>query len=434
MKEVIIMPRVSIIVPVYNAQNAIGRCIESIIEQEYKDFELLLMDDGSKDASPEILDTYAAKNERIRVIHKPNSGVSDTRNHAMQLARGEYLQFLDADDWISANSTKELVRAMEENDVDLVVADFYRVVGENLARKGSIEADHVLTQKEFAQYLMDSPADYYYGVVWNKLYKKEIIDTYNIKMDESLSFCEDFIFNLEYYLHCKHVYPLQVPVYYYVKTEGSIVSQISISDIYKMKMNVFQYYEDFFKNIFDEDEYQEEKIDIAKFYIAAAHDNFAFPLLPGTKKVGNENVPIHFESSNQSNLTILSYYLQKGYERYLNTIADKYKLDLKEIRVLDALYRSNDACSVKSIADYTNMMEANVMLTVQTLRMKSLVSISIKSLEVSLSENAKSICQDLDQAQLDLINLCTQDFEEEDKLILNKLVFDMTQNLKQFLK
>ena len=131
-------PIVSIIVPVYNAakpldrdKTVLHRCIDSILNQEFRDFELIVVDDGSKDTSGKILDEYAKTDERINVIHKENSGVSNTRNLAIQNARGKYIQFLDADDWITTDATKSLVRTMEESKADLVIADFYRVVGEN---------------------------------------------------------------------------------------------------------------------------------------------------------------------------------------------------------------------------------------------------------------------------------------------------------------
>ena len=141
---------VSIIVPVYNAQNSIGRCIESILNQDYENIELIAVNDGSKDNSGKILDEYAAKDSRMIVIHKTNSGVSDTRNIAIARASGTYLQFLDADDYIPVDSTKSMVRALEENNVDLVVSDFYRVVKDNLSLKGSIVNDKILTRNEYA--------------------------------------------------------------------------------------------------------------------------------------------------------------------------------------------------------------------------------------------------------------------------------------------
>ena len=104
------MPKVSIIVPVYNAENVIRRCVESVLTQEFTDFELILVDDGAKDSSPAILDEFAAKDDRVIVIHKENEGVSATRNRGIEMAKGYYIQFMVADDWLTEDSTKILVR------------------------------------------------------------------------------------------------------------------------------------------------------------------------------------------------------------------------------------------------------------------------------------------------------------------------------------
>ena len=215
-------PTVSIIVPVYNAAHTIGRCIESILNQQYTDFELFLVDDGSRDGSGIICDAYAKRDSRIRVIHKENSGVSDTRNMALDLAQGTYLQFLDSDDWITPDATSSLVRAAEANRCDLVIADFYRVIGERVSRKGDIEEDSVLTREEFSAHMMENPADFYYGVLWNKLYRRDIVEAHHLRMDPDISWCEDFMFNLEYIRYAERFYALQIPIYYYVKTKGSL--------------------------------------------------------------------------------------------------------------------------------------------------------------------------------------------------------------------
>ena len=172
-------PTVTIIVPIYNAEKHLPRCIDSILSQEYTDFELLLVNDGSTDSSGDICDGYAEKDSRIQVIHKENTGVSDSRNLAIDRARGTYLQFLDSDDWITPDATKLFVGAAEEHRCDLVIADFYRVVGERLSQKGDIEEDSVMTREAFASHMMENPADFYYGVLWNKLYRREIVDRYH---------------------------------------------------------------------------------------------------------------------------------------------------------------------------------------------------------------------------------------------------------------
>ena len=165
-------PKVSIIIPVYNAEKHIRRCIESVLKQDFVDFELILMNDGSKDSSGEICEEYAKNDSRIIVIHKENTGVSDTRNQAISMARGEYLQFLDSDDWIIPEATGLLVRMADEHQCEMVIADFYRVVGGRLSQKGQIRENEVLTREAFAMEMMENPADFYYGVLWNKYIKR----------------------------------------------------------------------------------------------------------------------------------------------------------------------------------------------------------------------------------------------------------------------
>ena len=266
-------PCVSIIVPVYNAEASLRRCVESVLNQEFTDFELILANDGSRDGSGGICDAFAAADSRVRVIHKENTGVSDTRNQAISQARGRYLQFLDSDDWITPNATKLLVRAAESRGCDMVVADFYRVVGERVSHKGDIDEDTVLTREEYAAHMMENPADFYYGVLWNKLYRRELVEAHHLRMDPDISWCEDFMFNLEYIRHAQTFFALQVPVYYYVRTKGSLASQaLSISKTVRMKLTVFEYYNQFYKAVLDEEEYEKSRLKVYRFLFDAAQD------------------------------------------------------------------------------------------------------------------------------------------------------------------
>jgi glycosyltransferase involved in cell wall biosynthesis len=430
------MPMVSIIVPVYNAEKSIERCIDSILKQEYEDFELLAVDDGSKDGSPAILDEFAKKDPRVIVIHKPNSGVSATRNMALEKAKGKYIQFLDADDWIPDNSTKLLVREAEEKNVDLVIGDFFRVVGKNVARKGSIVSNDVLSLSQFAEMMMESPSDFYYGVLWNKLYRNKIIQTYNVRMDEELSWCEDFIFNLEYLLHVKNVCALQVPVYYYVKTEGSLVAKsMSLAKIVEMKSNVFTYYNDFYKNVLDEKQYRRDRLAIAGFLIDAANDDLTLPLLPGTTKLGKEEVRAVFKGGVQNAVTA-AYYMNKGYEKNLSLIALKYDMDVKNIKILAAVKESGETSSFSEIADLCGMNEVSVANGLMKLTLKGYVAVKYNARQVTVSfgKNADAILQDLDTAIHDLHDVMTRNLSEEEIQQMEKILKQTSDNLRKYVK
>ncbi len=419
------MPCVSIIVPVYNAAKSIRRCAESVLQQEYKDFELILVNDGSKDDSPAILDALAAQDERVKVIHQENAGASAARNHGIEAASGKYLQFMDADDWLSSDATKLMVRTAEDNQCDMVIADFYRVVGENLSRKGNILTSKVLSRREYAEFMMDAPADYYYGVLWNKLYRRDLIETYRIRMDEDVSFCEDFLFNLEYVIHCERICALQVPVYYYVKTEGSLVaSNLNLMKLVEMKTSIFQYYNNFFKSVLDPETYEAERLRIAGFLIDAARDDMTIPMMPGTMKIGEETVQASYHAKTADTLTVW-YYTDKLYQRYLNAAAMKYDLTLSDLRIYTAICMAGGWCTQKEIADFTGIGQLNVMTSFQKLQSRHLIGIRTApaTLEViAIRGINEQFERDVQMAKEDMLEVCLDGFSQEEKNTLDQLV------------
>ena len=266
------MPSVSIIVPVYNAEKTIERCVNSILNQTYKDFELLLLDDGSTDGSGMICDDYAKRDGRVRVCHKENSGVSDTRNQAIDMAEGEYLQFVDADDRVAMEATQLLVERAQRTQADMVICHYYRVVGKK--RKsvhGFLETDKVLTQREFATQLMEEPSSFYYGVMWNKLYRTAIIHDHHIRCSEELGWSEDFLFNLEYIRYCQTFASIQLPLYYYYK-KGITSTSFGLAKLpqtIETKLNLFEFYKDLYT---DMGLYEQYKLQIHKYLIDIASD------------------------------------------------------------------------------------------------------------------------------------------------------------------
>ena len=351
------MSKVSIIVPVYNRGKALRRCVHSILNQDYRDIEVILVDDGSKDSSFKIISEFARKDDRVIAIHKENGGVSSTRNKALSVASGDYVQFLDADDWLPFDSTKLLVREMEEKDVGMVVGDFYRVVGNKVSKKGSIHEAGVITRNEYADKMMLTPADFYYGVLWNKLYRRDIIEKHHLVMDTNISYCEDVIFNLEYLLHVRKIAVLKAPVYYYVKTEGSLVRQnLSLEKTVKMKTSVIKYYNEFYRNILDNDDYEERKPIIYGYLVAVSTDAFAIPFLSDTHKLGQEDgVPVYYEAQLDDAGFMLRYLGSNLFDRLLSTVARANKLDLNDAKVLYVLYKSGRGYNLNELASITGL-------------------------------------------------------------------------------
>ena len=424
-------PTVSIIVPVYNAENTIPRCIESILNQEYSDFELLLVNDGSTDGSGAVCDAYAARDARVRVIHKENTGVSDTRNTALDQARGTYLQFLDSDDWITPDATSSLVRAAESAQCDLVVSDFYRVVGERVSQKGDIDDDGVMTREEYAAHMMENPADFYYGVLWNKLYRRSIVEAHHLRMDPEISWCEDFMFNLEYIRYAETFRALQVPIYYYVKTKGSLANQsLTISKTVKMKLTVFEYYQRFFKSVLDEEEYEKSRLKVYRFLLDAAGDgSVPPPILPNSRKLGNERMQVSPDVLGGEGVLYDAFRERKLLERYLETAALKNDLALPDAKLLLALRDLAFQPTRRELADFVNLPRGTLSLSLQKLTGRGLVKLTevrrkaerFKRLDITFSEAAQPILADLETARQDyetsrLASLTPEELEQPDLL------------------
>ena len=371
------MPTVSIIVPVHNAAATLPRCVQSILSQEYRDLELILVDDGSTDESPGLCDDLAEDDDRVIVIHQQNAGVSEARNAALDRARGTYVQFADADDWLAPSATKLMVRAAEDHDCDLVIADFYRVVDKRVARKGDIDLEFPLTREEFADCMIENPADYYYGSLWNKLFRRSIIEAHHLRMDPQISWCEDFIFIMEYTVHASRVFPLNAPVYYYVKTKGSLVSQgLSMAGIVRMKLNVIEYYDDFFRRVYDEADYEARRGEIRSFLFKYAHDDGAIAVLPGTKKLGRERVRAFATPGTEKNPFSSVYFVRKVLDRAYETIADRYDLELKDLQVLSYVRHAGGTCGFAEIVDFCGLTSVAAASSLTKLAGKQLVRVS----------------------------------------------------------
>lgn len=167
---------VSIIVPVYRVEPYLNRCIESIVQQTYEQLEIILVDDGSPDNCPAMCDAWAEKDSRIKVIHKSNGGLSDARNAGLKIAAGDYIAFVDSDDWIEKDLYRILLDAMKATDSDIVCCKFRRVFGDfkqSSCRANDSRAYELFDTKEALYELITE--NKIHQVVWNKLYKRNVI-------------------------------------------------------------------------------------------------------------------------------------------------------------------------------------------------------------------------------------------------------------------
>lgn len=192
--------KVSIVIPIYNAEEYLNKCIDSILEQSLKEIEIILINDGSIDRSGEICDEYAMKDERIRVIHKLNEGVSRARNRGIVEASGKYIMFVDSDDYVNQEYCRCLYDLSEKYKNNLVICGFNMINnrGENVKKiKKNFDDLHLITIRKKRE-IYDISKKQLLNPLWNKIYNREILIKNKIKFIENISLGEDLLFNLEY--------------------------------------------------------------------------------------------------------------------------------------------------------------------------------------------------------------------------------------------
>lgn len=188
---------ISIIIPAYNAEKTIGRCVQSVLAQTFQDWEMILVDDGSQDGTLEKCKSF--HDARIRIAHKDNGGVSSARNYGMRLAKGEYVAFVDSDDYIECDYLQNLYKGIGH---DLVITGFCY---ENKPEDSSIQLD-LCNKEEVGNKLSCLISADQLCFPWGRLFKRSIIEKHNIRFDENMRFAEDNVFNWEYLCHAETLY------------------------------------------------------------------------------------------------------------------------------------------------------------------------------------------------------------------------------------
>ncbi len=247
------MELVSVVVPVYKVEDYLEKCIRSIQNQTYSNLEIILVDDGSPDRCGEICEEFAVKDERIKVFHKENGGLSDARNYGVQYATGKYLLFVDSDDYISETLIEKTVNAAETHSCDFVLFDYYYVKNgiEEVRTCEEIPKNKVISlKKEKSLFTMPPSA-------WSKLFNREFYMNSGIEFPKGLYF-EDLGTTPKFLLQAENIFYLKEPLYYYMIRSTSIMGNQNYERKYNDMILILNQVLDYYKTKGLFEQYREE--------------------------------------------------------------------------------------------------------------------------------------------------------------------------------
>ena len=236
---------VSIIVPVYNIKDYLGECLDSLIKQTFSNIEIIVIDDGSIDGGSEICDEYARIDSRIKVIHKKNEGLVRARKTGLQAATGDFIAYVDGDDWIESNMIERLYSVVIENDVDIAMCGRFEDTGEiHRAVYHGIEEGRYgkqeLIEKVYPNMIVNG--DFFeWGLfpgVWDKLFKREALESFQTAVDERLTMGEDAACTYPALLNAKSIYVLRECLYHYRQSADSMVKKNTDIELQRMRFNI----------------------------------------------------------------------------------------------------------------------------------------------------------------------------------------------------
>lgn len=212
---------ISVIVPIYNVENYLPRCVDSLINQTYKNLEIILVDDGSPDSCPKICDDYANKDSRIKVVHKENGGLSDARNAGMKVATGEYISYIDSDDWVEPSMFEDMLNRLLLDNSDVVSCGVKWVEEDGtLIRDVTVEKDAVIGKEEAVKEILSDGLLKQH--VWNKLYKSELVS--DIPFEKG-KYHEDVYWSYQIFGKSGRVSVMTKSYYCYVQRDNSIMGE-----------------------------------------------------------------------------------------------------------------------------------------------------------------------------------------------------------------
>lgn len=237
------MKLVSIIIPVYNSEKYIDRCINSIVNQTYKDIEIILIDDGSSDRSIDIINNYVNKDNRIKVYTQKNAGPSSARNYGLDVSTGDYVMFVDADDYIDKTMVEEMINRIIFSNTIVFCNNKEVYINRIEERKLFNDFNESINKDIVIEEIANGKA----GLVCCKLFNKDIVDKYNIKFETDVTMCEDQIFFLNVVKYCDRFIHIQKSLYYYDRCNEVSISQKYQKNAINNQIKVLKHIESFLK-------------------------------------------------------------------------------------------------------------------------------------------------------------------------------------------
>ena len=236
------MPFLSIILPVYNGSKFVGKCIDSILGNTYTDFELIIVDDGSTDATAEICDRYAARDKRVVVYHNTNHGVSYSRNFGIDHANGTWVGFVDADDWLAGDAFSTIATNTQNDKTDVVCYGFLSVTKDN---ETAVRLPSVVGGK-FS--FMREQMLHGWTVVWDTFFRKDFLERHALRFKEGITIGEDFEFLFRAFYYAKDIVVIDKPLYYYNRmNEDSALHKMTVKhydEIIEANLLVAQFFKE----------------------------------------------------------------------------------------------------------------------------------------------------------------------------------------------
>ena len=252
-------PLISVLVPIYKIDRYLGICVESLLNQTYKNLEIILVDDGSPDRCPEICDLYASKDARIKVIHKPNGGLVSARKAGLMAAKGEYIGYVDGDDWVGPGFYHSLYSSLQESDADIAIAGFSRDLFSstknilNAIPSGVYDGSAL---DDIKKKMISEGSFYRHGIttyLWNKLFKREVVEPYQMAMDDRITIGEDAATTYPAIMASKKIVITDNCAYHYRQREDSMLkTATNHNNEYLKVMYLYKYMEQTLKEWSDD--------------------------------------------------------------------------------------------------------------------------------------------------------------------------------------